>query len=134
MKNTFCIALWSGLIALVTACEATDVPNASSSPDPDVIAGLVRIFESGCIKKMEADDASEQTDLAEMLAINDMTPDTLCNCAGRTIFETMTQGVLDQFMRDSAKYEDVSELEPWKTLGEHADRRCATGNTNRHLR
>ncbi len=34
MKNTFCIALWSGLIALVAACEVADVPKASSSPDP----------------------------------------------------------------------------------------------------
>ncbi len=127
MKNTLCIALWSGLIALVAACQPTARPNASSSPDPDVIAGLVRVFAFTCMKEMEADDASEQPDFAEMLALNDMTPEKLCDCSGRTIFETMTQGDLDQYMRDSSRYENVSEHEPWKTRAFTAGVGCAVG-------
>ena len=31
VKNSLCIALWSGLFLLVAACEATNSPNARSS-------------------------------------------------------------------------------------------------------
>ena len=128
VKNGLCIAVWSGLFLLVAACGDTESPNAGSSPDPDVIAGLVRVSDNICMKELEATDSSEKLDFAEVLGVHGMTFADFCNCTSRTLLESLSQGDLDQFMRDAGRYKNIGEHEPWKTRNEHAVLRCLTGN------
>jgi hypothetical protein len=100
-------------LALTSACAAR--PPA----DPAEVRGLTRAFEPECVREMKADDESRR-----LMTQIDMTAHDFCECMGERFFGSFTQSDLKRFMRDSARYADIAEHEPWETRANSAALRC----------
>ena len=98
------------LLLMGTALLLASACAASPPADPAEVRGLTRAFEPECEREMKADADSHR-----LIAQLDVTTHDFCECMGQEFFGQFTQNDLKQFMRDSARYDDISEHEPWES-------------------
>ena len=109
--------MFVGFVLLCTAACASSPP-----ANPAELRGLIRIYEPECMREIESD-----ADTLRMMSQAGITADDLCKCTGQKIFGSFTENDLKQFMRDSSKYDDVSDHEPWESRIYSATLRCLGG-------
>jgi hypothetical protein len=98
---------------------------ATSAPaDPAEVRGLTRAFEPECVREMKTDADSQR-----LITQIDVTAQDFCKCMGQEFFGPFTQNDLRQFMRDSARYDDIAEHEPWESRANSAALRCLGDET-----
>lgn len=111
--NSMKFILYGFSLALASACTA------SPPADPAEVRGLTRAFEPECVREMTADGDSHR-----LISQIDMTARDFCTCVGAEFFGPFTQNDLKRFMRDSARYDDITKHEPWETRANSAALRC----------
>jgi hypothetical protein len=68
-------------------------------------------------------------DSYRLIAQIDVTAQDFCKCMGQEFFGPFTQNDLRQFMRDSARYDDITEHDPWESRANSAALRCLGDET-----
>ena len=116
--DTLRLLLIGTALLLASACAA------SPPADPAEVKGLTRAFEPECVREMKADDDSHR-----LITQIDVTAHDFCKCMGQEFFGPFTRNDLKRFMRDSARYDDIAEHEPWETRASSAALRCLGDET-----
>ena len=116
------VALRFFLIA--TALVFTAACSTSPPADPAEMRGLARAFEPECVREMKAD-----ADSRRLITQIDVTAHDFCKCMGQEFFGPFTQNDIKQFMRDSKRYDMITEHEPWESRSNSAILRCLGDET-----
>ena len=126
LKNGAHTILFGILGILISACDADT--RSTSMADAKVLDGMARAVQPTCVAAYHSRSQSEQKRFFDSLSANNMTVGDYCKCFGQTMFGSLSQEDLDQYLRDAVKYETkITEYEPHRTRALRAAASCVAG-------
>jgi hypothetical protein len=126
MNKNFLKIILAGLPLF--ACQTLDTPKPETSAKSQLADGMIRAYKGGCMKKMAEKSPEKKAKVTEMLARNNMTVGSYCECIGETIFRPMSDDQIMLLMKDviANKKKNVT-ANPLKGKAFEASLRCAFG-------